>query len=79
VSKLQEAREAMARDQADPSLTAELDDVIARVTQRSREDSNSQASIQSRENGRGRTRPFRPGEGGTCPLGIGYSPYFVVT
>jgi hypothetical protein len=45
VSKLQEAREAMARERADPALAAELDYIIARVTRRSREESRYHASI----------------------------------
>jgi hypothetical protein len=46
VSRLhQEARDAMARGQADPALAAELDDIIARVTPRSRPESGYHASI----------------------------------
>jgi hypothetical protein len=45
VSKLQEAREAMARGQADPAVAAELDEIIARVTHRSRPESSYHASI----------------------------------
>jgi mechanosensitive ion channel-like protein len=45
VSKLHEARQAVARGEADPSLSAELDDIIARVEHRSRQDTSHHASI----------------------------------
>jgi hypothetical protein len=45
VSKLREARDAMARGEADPALATELDAIIARVTHRSRPESSYQASI----------------------------------
>ena len=45
VSRLREARQTLARDRADPAVTAELDDIIARVEHRPPPESEYHASV----------------------------------
>jgi hypothetical protein len=82
VSKLQEAREAVARDQADPGLTWSwtTSSLASRITAGKTAPTTHRSKAQAKgAGGPARSRPSVPRRrAGLCPPRIGHFPYLVV-